>query len=154
MGVILYEEAFPLLVYPSPSEMSELAIQELDDAFKRVWARGERYALISVTAHSAPPASGRQRMAAWASRDDVYEASGRYCVGSATIVSSALHRGALTAILWLFRPAAPHETFGTVDEGIDYCLARIAEAALPTPIPPGHMRSMVKKWIDANAPQG
>ncbi len=38
--------------------------------------------------------------------------------GSAIVVRGAIHRGLMTAVLWLVRPAQPIEPVSSVDEGI------------------------------------
>src|SRR5690606_35921348 len=103
--------------------------------YARLFRRGKRYAVLSCSPIDAKAtnAHGRKLIVDWAQSKEVRENSAKLCVGSATVVPSALARGALTAILWVWSPAAPHHPCGTVEEGLDWCLQRLraGHVALP-----------------------
>jgi hypothetical protein len=59
--------------------------------------------------------------------------SKQLCVGSATLVTNPIMQGALTAILWLWKPAAPHLAVRTVRDGITFCLERLTAEGIAMP---------------------
>ena len=67
-----------------------------------------------------PNARARKRIADWADAPRVRELSKKLCVASATVVAGPISRGALTAIMWLWKPASPHKAVANPSEAIDY----------------------------------
>jgi hypothetical protein len=130
------EDFFPLLFAVSPEDgYDENVIRVMSAGYERFWARGDRYALISLSSSrgSVVNARGRRLITDWANSPRVRAMSKEFCVGSATIVTSALARGALTAILWLWTPATPHEAVSTPEEAVDFCLKKLAQAGVKLP---------------------
>ena len=82
---------------------------------ERVFARKEPYTLL-VDANQAgvPGADVRKLFADFSARNR--EHTRRYCRGEAYVMSSALVRGALTAVMWLSPFEYPHKVFATVAE--------------------------------------
>jgi hypothetical protein len=98
------------------------------------FARGERYALISASPRDAVfGAKHRKQVADWSNSSRVRQKSAELCIGSATLARDALSRGALTAVLWLFKPASPHEVVATPEEGVDWCIAKLRAAGVALP---------------------
>lgn len=122
------EIAFPLLVTIGSSAPDE--IESMAKGFERYFERGERYALISWAPPGVamPDAKQRKRIADWANEPRVREISARLCVGSTVVVDSALTRGVMTALMWLWKPASPLELASSPREAIDWCLDRLAAA--------------------------
>ena len=101
---------------------------------ERLFARGERYALIVCSPiKSEMGAKERKLITDWSNKPHVREKSRALCVASSTVVRNPLHRGALTAILWLWKPAAPHEASPTPEAAVDWCLERLEAASMPLP---------------------
>jgi hypothetical protein len=128
------ETFFPLILHVGPQRYDDEQLQAMWDGWARYFERGQRYALVSLTRRDAesPPARVRKAMADWASSPAVREKSKALCVASATVVSSAMARGALTALMWLWKPAMPHSAVGTVAEALAFCLPRLEAAGLMT----------------------
>ncbi len=144
------EDDLPLLIaIAPPSGSDEAAIREMNDVYERLWARDIRYAVISHTPNTASPtsAAGRKLITEWANRPRVRKMSRDYCVASSTIVENAMARGALTAILWLWTPPAPHKVVSTPDEALDWCLDHITRAGLKLPSPEPELRRRVLKTL-------
>lgn len=144
------DEFFPLLVCIGPLEFDEAAMAEVAAAYERYFVRGERYSVITISPRDAVlGARDRKMISDWASTARVREKSRELCVGSATVVRSALARGALTAIMWVWKPSSPHEAVSSAEEAIDYCLARIQEAGLTMPRSPATVRrELLRVMID------
>src|SRR5205085_2172411 len=76
-------------------------------------------------------AKARKAVAEWLRGKDVQEYSRTLCVGAASVLESALSRGALTALMWLWTPPMPLRACATADEGLDYCLGRLEAEGVP-----------------------
>ncbi len=113
----------------------EESIREMDAEYERLWARREKYAVISHSPKNAQAtgARGRKLIADWANRPRVRDMSKAYCIGSATTVENTIARGALTAVLWLWTPAAPHQVASTPEEAVDWCIAQLGKTGVPIP---------------------
>ena len=128
-------DMFPLVVTVGASKQTDGELDEMVAGYDQLFERGERYALITYSPEGAemPSARARKRIADWAESPSVRAFSKKLCVGSATVVQSQLARGALTAIMWLWKPVAPHKIVATPLDAIDFCLERIAVSDVPMP---------------------
>ena len=126
-------DVFPLVVTVGAMMQSDAEHDEMVAGFDELFARGERYALITYSPEGAemPNARARKRIADWADSSHVRIFSKKLCVASATVVHGQLARGALTAIMWVWKPVAPHKVVTTPLEGIDWCLERLEAAQVP-----------------------
>jgi hypothetical protein len=132
--VLFVDDYFPLLLCIGPKHFDEAAVAEMAAGYERYFVRGDRYSLITCSPRDAvTDARGRKMIVDWANSPRVRQKSRELCVGSSTVVPNALARGALTALLWLWKPSSPHHVVASSEEGIDWCLARIAEARLVLP---------------------
>jgi hypothetical protein len=149
-GQRFFEEVFPLIIAVAPSGgYDEPAIAQMAAYYEQLWAKGKRYALITASPKGAvnPTARSRKLIVDWANQPKVREMSGKHCVASSTIVSNVFVRGALTAILWLWTPPSPHLAAGNPEEAIDYTLAAIDRAKLPTRVTPALMRERALAYL-------
>lgn len=136
------DDGFPLILSIGPRVWQDSTIDEMAAGYERYFARGERYALISASPRgSVFGAKHRKQVADWSNSPRVRQKSAELCVGSATLVHDALSRGALTAVLWLFKPAAPHEVVATPQEGVDWCIAKLQAAGIALPRSAAGLRS-------------
>ncbi len=142
-------DVFPLVVAVGGLEYSDQEFKEMIAGYDALFARGERYALITYTPDGGalPSARDRKRIADWAESPRVRDLSKKLCVGSATVVQNALMRGALTAITWLWKPSAPHKAVSTPHEGVDWCLEQLEGAGIRM----HHTRSDVVATLDKKA---
>lgn len=137
------EDLFPLLISVGPTDGFDAhQVERMAAYYTRLFKRGKRYAVISCSPKgaSATNARGRKLIVDWAQSKEVREMSAKLCVGSATLVPNALARGALTAILWVWTPAAPHLACATVEQALDWCLGRLRASHVALPEEPDEMR--------------
>ena len=129
------ETGWPLLVAVGGMKTTAAELEEMFSGYERYFERGERYALMSVTPRAAdgPGARERKRLADWAGSPRVYAMSKKLCVGSATLVTNPIMQGALTAILWLWKPASPHLVVRSVRDGLTFCLERLTAENVSMP---------------------
>jgi hypothetical protein len=110
-------------------------IKRLEEGFGRCFQRGRAFAVLSLNELQSPPMGvmTRQRMAEWANGPGRQHAFKQFCLGWATVAANDAERRALTALLWLWQPAAPHDAVDTVGQGVDAGLARLQEKGVPLP---------------------
>lgn len=139
------DDFFPLVVCVSPARYDDAELRRMFDGFRRYFERGQRYALITHNPKNSEAASARARktIVDWANSPDVRRNSGALCVGSATVVANALARGAMTAILWLWKPANPHHMAATTEEAVDWAIQQMTDAGLALPQPRERLRQSV-----------
>lgn len=132
--VLFVDDFFPLVLCLGPDVWNDEAVNDLAAGSERLFARGERYALITCSPDkSEMGARERKLITDWSNKPHVREKSRQFCIGSSTVVRSALHRGALTAIFWLWKPPSPHEAASTPEAAVDWCLDRLVSAEIPLP---------------------
>ncbi len=99
-------------------------IEDLEEMIARydheVYGRDASY--VSVTDLSGltrpPGAKERARLAEWMKATKAQmEKHGR---ANSNVMRSALARGAITALYWLFRPPVPQATHGTIEEAMQW----------------------------------
>ncbi len=146
----LIDATFPLLVMVSGDKADDAEIRAMDEQFRKLYARGERYVLITVPPKNAGAMAAKERkmIADWASQPHVHEGTKRCCAGSAVVVTSAMGRGALTAILWVWRPPVHLEIVSDVKTGIDYCVNVAQKAGLRLPYPAEQIHSTLTRLLD------
>lgn len=109
-GFQFIDELFPLVIVVNPPDgMSDEALSGMEESYRELWSRGARYAVI-IKPHPKAPATNakeRKRVIDWVNQPVVAANARRYCVGSAVVTSNAVFRGALTALLWFWKPPFP-----------------------------------------------
>lgn len=145
----LLGEAFPLLVQVGPMEYTEQSVREMAALFEPYFARGERYATVSLQPRYAksPGAKERKLIVDWVMSPRVSEATKRLCVASATVLTNPLARGVFTAMLWVWSPPVPVRPVATVEEALDHCFSGIARAGLKLPKPEAMLREEIRKAL-------
>jgi hypothetical protein len=147
----LLAECFPLLICIAPKRYDAAAVQCLEDVFEPYFRRGQRYALLSIQPKGsvAPGAKERKMLMDWVGSPRVLEYASRLCVGAAAVVDGALMRGALTAVLWVWKPPFPLHAAGTAAEGIDHCLQRLVAAGVLLPADSRGLQSRAERTLEA-----
>jgi hypothetical protein len=139
------DTAYPVIVLLGDRMVDEGEIRTLDENVRRYFRAGKRYAILTAQ----PPnknyldAKGRKLIAEWANQPDVREFSKKLCVGTASLISSAIARGVFTALTWIWTPPTPVRLVGSVEEGVDYCLERLLAEKIELPVPAAALRSRV-----------
>ena len=120
----------PLVVFTIHGDMSVDDIDAMFASWREVFARKERFVSLSDArgAKSMPSAKERARVAEGIR--SIEALSVQYSLGNATIVSSPLLRGAMTAIEWVQKPKVPSAYFGSLIEGCDWCVGRLRGVGL------------------------
>lgn len=145
------ESTYPVIVLLGDRLIDEQEIRTLDGHFRRYFDAGKRYAILTAT----PPnthfldAKGRKLIADWANQPDVREFSRKLCVGTATVITSALARGVYTALTWIWTPTTPVKPVSSVTEGIDYCLERLSAEKIELP---SSLDVLSRRIVDAVGP--
>lgn len=154
--MLVIESWAPLLIcirqgHRDPDEVAQLAA-----GFQHHFARRQRYAVLNVSALTATASSARDRLriAEWANREEVRRASRELCVGSATVVARAWERQTLTALQWLWTPAAPHQPVTTVRLGLAYCITALTAAQVPLPVSPDTFSRSIERALAQEAVAG
>lgn len=143
------DSSWPIFVMVSPKVYDKASVDLMQSTFERVFQRGERYALITVSPRGASPPGAQERkaIAEWANLPRSRKYSRELCVGSASVVENALMRGALTAMMWIWTPASPHKAVANLSEALDYSLTLLEEGAVPLPRPASMLRSEIEKLV-------
>jgi hypothetical protein len=142
---------FPLLIGIAPERYDAAAVQGMHDAFEPYYRRGQRYALLSIQPRGsvAPGAKERKMLMDWVGSPRVLEYASRLCVGAAAVVDGAMMRGALTAVLWVWKPPFPLHAAATVSEGIDHCVQRLVAAGVPLPAHAPELQIRAARTLEA-----
>src|SRR5690349_19932835 len=127
--------AFPLVATISPMKWDEGAVRKMAEAYDGFFDRGSPFAVITHTPDGAgmPGARERKMITAWTNTPRVKEMSAKLCVGSATVLSNPLMRGALTAMLWVWTPTSPMKSVATPEEAFEWCWEQMRQAGMPLP---------------------
>jgi hypothetical protein len=139
------DSTYPVIVLLGDRMVDEEEIRSLDENFRRYFRAGKRYAILTAQ----PPnknyldAKGRKLIADWASQPEVRESSKQLCVGTASLITSAIARGVFTALTWIWTPPTPVRLVGSVEEGVDYCLDRLRMESVALPEPEAALRNRV-----------
>jgi len=115
---------FPLLIGVAPMRYDAASVRQLAESFEVYFERGLPYAFMSVQPQgSTPPgASERKLLMQWLVSARVRQHSGQLCVGAAAVVDDTVMRGALTALLWFWKPPFQLQVVKTPEQGIDHCI--------------------------------
>lgn len=129
-------DAWPLVVLLGPQVCTAQTVPKMEEDFEQLFARRERYSLITATPRGSASMGARERkaIAEWANRPRIRATIGELCVCSSTIAKDALTRGALTAIFWLWKPACPHHVAAEYDEAVEWCLGQLMTEQLQLPL--------------------
>jgi hypothetical protein len=116
---------FPLVLVTCPVSPNEANVREMFARLHDVRQKCMRHGIVMDTRPVREVADAKLRKVlvdlTKASADDTR----RWCVSTAVVVESALVRGAMTAIAWVFPPPTPTLTVATLREGVDWCCAKL-----------------------------
>ena len=127
------DSAWPLVVATMPASPGMADLDVLQRYFQGCFARGERFAMISDSRaiRTIPDAVWRKHLVEWMNDPAFRRKNARWNVGSATVMSSAAVRAALTALQWLWKPPSPQYYTGTMPDAISWCVAQLEAAQVP-----------------------
>jgi hypothetical protein len=126
---------FPLIVTVREGSFDPAEMDQMAKGFERYFRRAEPYAVLNIArlGANAPDACARLRIAQWGNTPRVRQLSKLLCAGTASVLTFPWERRALTALSWLWTPPAPHRAVASVDDGLSYCLDRLAERGVELP---------------------
>lgn len=133
---------WPLFVTIVPSRFDADDLQAYIAEVNKLYARKQRFAtLVDTTAViELPGAAARRILAEW--QNSTIEQIRHYNVCTATVLSSTLVRGAMTAMHWLFKPPNEQVAVATLAEGFDFCVDRLEKDRQPLS---GELRRLVER---------
>ena len=118
----------------------------LDVAFRQVFARKERFTVITDTTPlvTMPSAMERKAITDWAARPDHLELQKRFNLGSSTIIKNTLVRGTLQALYWVWTPGSAQHVARDFDESWAWCIEQLATAKVALPEPAAELKRRVQ----------
>lgn len=149
--MIVLSECFPLLIGVAPVRYTAASVRELTESFEIYFRRGQQYAFISVQPPgSIPPGpSERKLLMQWLASERVRQYSGQLCVSAAAVVDNTVMRGALTALLWFWKPPFALEVVGTATRAIAHCVRGLERSRVPLPASADVLRSQAERALAA-----
>ncbi len=133
-GLVFDDFSFPFVQVTLAAGETTLAdIEYLFRRYDAVFARKERHVLIvdSTRLTVIPSAQVRQRIKEFEDRTRQLAALKNH--GSAIVMSSAIVRGAMTALRWISPAPAPNAYFATVSEAAAWCVRILHKADVAVP---------------------
>lgn len=120
----------PLIYVRVHGEVRESDVAVAAAVFDRVFANAQTFTSFADIRdlRGIPGAAERKAIADWMRR--IEPQMRRHCVGAGNLIRSSVVRGAMTAIYWLFEPPVPQHYPATLDEGLDWCVQRLADAGI------------------------
>lgn len=130
--MLVDDTRFPLVFVVCERNFTLDSVDEIDRGFARVFARGERFAVIADmrAIESLPTAEVRKRLTNVLNRPDFRERQVRYQVSSANLVDTVLVRAAVGVVMWGWNPPWPVTTPATESEAVRWSIERLREAGV------------------------
>ena len=113
---------FPLVYIDAAGDITPEQLEEHLTQYQALLDRGEPYtAVYDASKVGTVDAQTRKRYAEFHSVNE--EAFGQHCLGIGFVITSALARGALTAVLWVTgRLPFPHKTFAKREDAAKWAV--------------------------------
>jgi hypothetical protein len=129
-GVIWNESAWPVVQITFTDTDGDEHFSWVLKQFEGLFARRDRYVFLldAAKATKIPSPSARHMIGKW--QNDHREDSKRWCAGGVILISSALVRGAVTAMSWVHKPAVKQYFPPTRKEGVEWCIKTAEENGL------------------------
>lgn len=127
----IHTHAWPLFITVMPPSFDARDVEAYIVEVDALYQRRERFAtLVDTTAVSSlPGATERRRLADW--QNSTIDQIRRYNVFTATVLSSPIVRGALTAMNWIFPPPNEQVVVASFEEGFRRCVDKLAADGHP-----------------------
>jgi hypothetical protein len=132
-GISIDCTRWPLILWESPSvrvsdESSGAALGWLEELWRTTPAGTKSFTLLDLSRmQEIAPATQRKYAAEFMDRNRNLQR--RASVGGAIVATSALVRGAITAVFWLRSPAVETRVVPTREAGLDYGFHRLATSS-------------------------
>jgi hypothetical protein len=141
--------SWPVVVVTMPSELTDAGTQKLIAASDALFARRQRFAMITDTRRLSrvPGARERRKLGEWLVRPEQLENQRRWSVGNATVIDNPLVRGGLQAVYWVWSAPNPQLVVATVDEAWAFVAAKLAERGVELPQPLDQLRLAAEREL-------
>ncbi len=124
-GIRLDISQWPVVIISPSSNVTNQSIQEfMDRYFAFIEDKSERYASVMDLTHRTNMTKS-QRKILIEGMNKRRKFTGKYSAGTAVVFKSAIVRGIMMSIFWLFDPKYPTEIFKTVEEAVDWCTKQL-----------------------------
>ncbi len=123
--IVASTKLWPLFVTVMPGAIEATDLREYIAGVNQLYLRRERFATLVDTSlvTSMPSAAERRLLANW--QHETVDLIRRYNVFTATVIRSAIVRGAHTALTWLFPPPNEQTAVASLGEGLERCVDRL-----------------------------
>lgn len=128
MALTVDDTDFPLLRIVFAGSPSDDDVRAYFEAYDRVLARRQRYALLFDASRAEPSPTLQRRKAEFLKQRA--SVLGALCLGGAYVITSPVVRGALSAVFWIQPLPYAHVVVPTVAEGEAWCRRRLDDAGL------------------------
>lgn len=136
----LDDRHWPLVIYRVRGQLRGEVFERYLRSYEVLLSRKEQYVIVfDASQGKALEVAELKAHAAWIRVNQ--ERLGRYNVGIAFVISSALVRGALAAILWLQPMPSPHTVVPSFDEALLWAMAQAQASGLVLPDSVATLRS-------------
>lgn len=144
------DEAAPVIIVAMPLAYDKESVQKLITGYERLFDREQKYALLTVmpAGGETPDAKTRKQIADWANLPRSNRLTSKLCVGSATLLTNALFRGALTAMYWLYKPPCPQRASPNLDDALTWLTERCVAEKVAMPLTGATLRASVRASIE------
>ncbi len=124
-GIKLDISNWPVMVLTPTDNVTDQSIQDfMITFFEVVKSKDERYALV-VDLREKTNMSYRQRKLMTTELNKNKDFAEQYNAGTALIVNSAVVRGIMMSVFWLFSPKHPTDVFKTMEGAFSWATARL-----------------------------
>jgi hypothetical protein len=143
----IIDATWPIVVLVMPQRFDEALVQTLDLDFAKIFARKQRFALItdSRPVVELPKARERKMITDWASRPDQVVNQKTWNAGSSTIVQNALFRTVLQGFYWVWTPGSPQHAARDVDDAFTWCVQLLEKEKIPLSMTEAAMREILRR---------
>lgn len=147
----LLEDAWPVALLVLPASIGPDDVREMIELVERLYAKKERYALITDTrpVTAIPGARERRMLGEWLSQPDQIENQRLWNVGSSTIMSNTLIRGGLQALYWLWTPPNPQHAARDLPEAFAFCVSKLTDARVRLPVSAAELEARAARALTA-----
>jgi hypothetical protein len=143
------DATWPIIVLSMPQRLDEAFVHRLEANFELVFARKQRFALITDTRAliEIPKARERKLLTDWASRPEQLLNQKTWNAGSSTIVQNTLFRTVLQGLYWVWTPTSPQHAARDDEDAFTWCAQLLAKEGIALPMSEAATREILKREI-------
>jgi hypothetical protein len=130
--VVFDESEWPLLKFAMPAEMSSADRDAYHEGLRGYWSRGTPFCVLADMRGLASHSAYERRRTGAILREEMPDIR-KSLVAVAVILDSAVHRGMLSALLWIVGVPMPIDSFSSVESGRAWLASQMPIVARQTP---------------------